>query len=129
MNIQKIISDKMYGLFRSKQSKIFGFFAILAIISASIIYKNVIILLTQLVLYYFIIEHINCILYGGCNVNSWILTFIPILGIVLFILDHLNIFKSFRTKLIYIYDKYDKFESLMPEGKIDMKIFNVNIPL
>ena len=129
MTIQKIISDKMYGLFRSKQSKIFGFFAILAIISASIIYKNVIILLTQLVLYYFIIEHINCILYGGCNVNSWILTFIPILGIVLFILDHLNIFKSFRTKLKYIYDKYDKFESLMPEGKIDMKIFNVNIPL
>jgi hypothetical protein len=129
MNIKKIVLEKMNELFRSDQSKIFLFFAILAIILATIIYKNIIILLIQLVFYYFIIEHINCILYGGCNFKSWILTFIPIIGIVLFILDYLNIFKSLRAKIKYAYDKYDEFEKLMPDGKIDMKINKNEIPI
>jgi hypothetical protein len=129
MNIKKIVAEKLNELFRSNQSKIFIFFALIAIILAAIIYKNIVVVLIQFVLYYFIIEEINCKIYGGCIFNSWIVTIIPIAGIVIFILDYFHIFKSLKDKIKYVYDKYDKFEKLMPKDKIDMKINNNEIPL
>ena len=129
MNIKKIVAEKLQKLFISNQSKIFLFFGIIAIILAAIIYKNIIIVLIQFVLYYFIIDEINCKIYGGCIFNSWIVTIIPIAGIVIFILDYFHIFKSLRNKIKYMYDKYDKFEKLMPGDKINMKINNNEIPL
>jgi hypothetical protein len=129
MNIKKIVLEKINTLFRSNQSKIFFFFSLISIILAAIIYKNIIVVLIQFVLYYFIIDDINCKIYGGCIFNSWIITIIPIAGIVLFILDYFHIFKSLRNKIKYVYDKYDKFEKLMPGDKIDMKINNNEIPL
>ena len=129
MNIKKIVLEKINTLFRSNQSKIFLFFCLISIILAAIIYKNIIVVLIQFVLYYFIIDDINCKIYGGCIFNSWIITIIPIAGIVLFILDYFHIFKSLRNKIKYVYDKYDKFEKLMPDGKIDMKINKNEIPI
>jgi len=129
MNIKKIGSGKFHELYRSNQSKLFIFFAIIAIILASIIYKSITVVLIQFVLYYLIIEEINCKIYGGCIFNSWIVTIIPIAGIVIFILDYFDIFKSLRNKIKYMYTKYDKFEKIMPEGKINMKFKNNNIPI
>jgi uncharacterized membrane protein len=126
MNIKILVSEKFYELFRSNQSKLFIFFAIIAIILAAVLYKNIIVSLIQLVLYYLIIEEINCKIYGGCIFNSWIVTIIPIAGIVIFILDYFHIFKSLKSKIKYLYEKYER---IIPEGKIDMNINNNNIPI
>jgi len=129
MNIKKIVAEKLHELFRSNQSKLFLFFALIAIILASIIYKNIVVVLIQFLLYYLIIDEINCKIYGGCIFNSWIITIVPIAGIVIFILDYFHIFKSLRNKIKYVYNKYDKLEKLMPNDKIIMKINNNNIPI
>lgn len=126
MNIKKIVVEKLQKLFRSNQSKLFLFFGIIAIILATIIYKKIFIILIQFVLYYLIINHINCMIYGGCIVKSWIITCVPIAGIVIFILDYFHILKSLRNKIKYIYTKYD---NAMPGDKIDMIINNNEIPL
>ena len=126
MNIKKIVVEKLQKLFISNQSKLFLFFGIIAIILCSILYKKFLIILIQIILYYLIISHINCMIYGGCIVKSWIITCVPIVGIVIFILDYFNKFKSLKDKLFYIYNKYD---SAMPGDKINMKINNNEIPL
>ena len=84
------------------------------------------VVLIQFVFYYLIIDGINCNIYGGCIFNSWIMTIIPIAGIVIFVLDYFHIFKSLRNKIKYLYKKYD---SIMPDDKIDMNINNINIPI
>lgn len=129
MNIKKFITNKSQELFRSNQSKLFLFFAIIAIILAGIMYKSIFIVLIQFVLYYLIIDEINCKIYGGCIFNSWIITIVPIAGIVIFILDYFHIFQSLKQKLLYMYDKFDEFEKLLPEDKINMKYKNKNIPI
>jgi hypothetical protein len=126
MNIKTIASEKLNKLFRNDQSKVFLFFAIVAIILATIIYKNIIILFIQCFLYYLVLEEINCRIYGGCILNSWIITFIPVVGIVIFVLDYFNIFKSIRKRIKFLFNNYEK---LIPDGKINMKINNNEIPL
>jgi hypothetical protein len=126
MNLRKKATEFIHELFQSKQSKIFLFFAIIAIILGFIIYRNVVILLIQVVIYYLIIEHINCQLYGGCKITSWISTLIPVSGIIIFILDYFHVFKSIKDKVIYFHHKY---EEITPEGKLDMKYKNFAIPL
>ena len=126
MNLRHKIKEFIHELFQSKQSKIFLFFALIAIILGFIIYRNVLVILIQVVLYYLIIEHINCQLYGGCKLSSWLATLIPIAGIIIFILDYFHIFKSIKDKIHYFHHKY---EEIMPEGKLDIKYKNLAIPL
>jgi hypothetical protein len=126
MNLKQKAAEFIHELFRSNQSKLFLFFAILALILGFIIYRNFIILLIQVVLYFFIIEHINCQLYGGCKLYSWIATLIPISGIIIFILDYFHVFKSIKDKVLYVHHKY---EEIIPEGKLDIKYKGFDIPL
>jgi hypothetical protein len=126
MNLKKKVAEFIHELFRSNQSKIFLFFAILALILGFIIYRNFVVLLIQVVLYFFIIEHINCQLYGGCRLTSWIATLIPICGIIIFILDYFHVFKSIKDKILYFHHKY---EEIIPEGKLDIKYKGFDIPL
>ena len=126
MIIPTIISRKMRDLFRSTQTKLFFIIAFIAIIFGAVLYKSITITLIQFVLYYMIIKNINCMIYGGCKLNSWIITFIPVIGIIIFMLDYFNKFKSLKNTLRIIYNKYD---SLVPGDKIKIMYKNKNIPL
>ena len=120
------IKHKAIIIYNTLQTKIFLFFCIIAIIISAIQYKSVIIIFIQLFLYYFIAEDIHCKIYGGCTFASWISTIVPILGIIIFILDYLDIFNNIKTKIKYI---YNKFEEIKPEGKMDIIINKKKIPL
>jgi len=120
------IKHKVLDIYNTLQTKIFLFFCIIAIIISAIQYKSIVIIFTQLILYYFIAKDIHCKIYGGCTFASWLSTIIPILGIIIFTLDYLDIFNNIKTKIIYI---YNKFEDITPEGKIDIIINKKKIPL
>ena len=120
------IKHKATEIYDTLQTKIFLFFAIIAIIISAIQYKSIIVVIIQFMLYYFIAEEIQCKIYGGCTLSSWITTLIPILGIVIFILDYFHIFKNLKNKIIYF---HDKFEEISPEGKMNIVINNKKIPL
>ena len=120
------IKHKVIDIYNTLQTKVFLFFCIIAIIISAIQYKSLIIICIQLILYYFIAEDIHCKIYGGCTFASWISTLIPILGIIVFILDYLDIFNNIKTKITYI---YNKFEEIVPEGKMDIIINKKKIPL
>jgi hypothetical protein len=120
------IKHKANDIYNTLQTKIFFFFGIIAIIISAIQYKSIIVIGVQFILYYFIAEEIHCKIYGGCTLSSWITTLIPIFGIIIFILDYLHIFKNIKTKIKYIYHKY---EEISPEGKMSIIINNKKIPL
>jgi len=122
MNIIKFLSN----LIKPLQAKIFLFFCLIATIITFIKYKSIGVLLIQFVLYYLIIDEIHCKLYGGCIVGSWLVTIIPLLGILIFILDYLHIFnniKQYVKKLFTIYD------TVTPENKLNIDINKINVPL
>jgi TRAP-type C4-dicarboxylate transport system permease small subunit len=121
-----IIKHKAGEIYNTLQTKIFLFFAIIAIIISAIQYKSIIVISIQLILYYFIAEEIHCKIYGGCTISSWITTLIPIFGIIIFILDYFHIFKNIKTKIKYM---HHKFEEISPEGKMNIIINNKKIPL
>ena len=120
------IKHKANEIYNTLQTKIFFFFAIIAIIISAIQYKSIIVIAIQLILYYVIAEEIHCKIYGGCTISSWITTLIPIFGIIVFILDYFHIFKNIKNKIKYIYQKY---EEITPEGKINININHKHIPL
>ena len=120
------IKHKVNEIYNTLQTKIFLFFAIIAIIISTIQYKSIIVLGIQFILYYFIAEDIHCKIYGGCVISSWITTLIPIFGIVIFILDYLDIFSNIKNKINYIYNKFDE---ITPEGKMNIIINKKKIPL
>jgi TRAP-type C4-dicarboxylate transport system permease small subunit len=120
------IKHKANEIYDTLQTKIFLFFAIIAIIISAIKYKSIIVIGIQLILYYFIAEEIHCKIYGGCTISSWITTLIPIFGIIIFILDYFHIFKNIKTKIKYMHHKY---EEISPEGKMNLIIYNKKIPL
>ena len=120
------IKHKATEIYDTLQTKIFLFFAIIAIIISAIQYKSIIVVIIQFMLYYFIAEEIQCKIYGGCILSSWITTLIPIFGIIIFILDYFHIFKNLKNKIIYF---HDKFEEISPEGKMNIVINNKKIPL
>ena len=122
MNLQKKLND----LFSSLQSQLFLFFAIIAIILSIIKYRKIIVVIAQIILYYLIAEEIHCKLHGNCVINSWIITIIPIIGIIIFIIDYMNVLTHFKLNLIKLFTFYERID---PEGKLDMKINNNNIPL
>ena len=122
MNLTKKLND----LFSSLQSQLFLFFGTIAIILSIIKYRNILVVVAQIILYYLIADEIHCKLHGKCFVNSWIITIIPIIGIIVFIIDYMNIFTHFKQNIIKLFTFY---ESVDPEGKLDMKINNNNIPL
>jgi hypothetical protein len=121
-----IIKHKFGDIYNTLQTKIFLFFVIIAIIISAIQYKSIIVIVIQLILYYFIAEEIHCKIYGGCTISSWITTLIPIFGIIVFILDYFHIFKNIKNKIKYIYHKY---EEISPEGKLNIIINSKHIPL
>jgi len=120
------LKQKANEIYNTLQTKIFLFFAIIAIIISAVQYKSIIVVMIQFMLYYFIVEEIQCKIYGGCTLSSWITTLIPILGIVIFILDYFHIFKNLKNKIKKL---YSKFEEISPEGKMNIIINNKKIPL
>jgi len=126
MNIGNKLLSYLYNLIKPLQAKIFLFFCLIATIITFIKYKSIGVLFIQFVLYYLIIDEIHCKLYGGCIVGSWLVTIIPLLGIIIFILDYLHIFnniKQYVKKLFTIYD------TVTPENKLNFEINKINIPL
>ena len=119
MNIKNNLVSYLYNLFNPLQVKLFLFFCLIATIITFIKYKSIGVLLIQFVLYYLIIDEIHCKLYGGCIVGSWLITIIPLLGVIIFILDYLDIFnniKQYIKKLFTIYNKlsYEKNKINIP---------------
>jgi TRAP-type C4-dicarboxylate transport system permease small subunit len=108
----KTIKNIFSGIYNTHQTKIFLFFSIISIIISAIKYKSIIVIGIQLIIYYFITKEINCKIYGGCTISSWITTIIPIVGIIIFMLDYFHMFKNIKTKLKYIQHKY---EEISPE--------------
>ena len=53
----------------------------------------------QLVSYYFFASTIECKIYGGCIMSSWLSVILPVAVFLLFLLDHLDLFKPQRKKL------------------------------
>jgi hypothetical protein len=53
----------------------------------------------QLISYYFFASTIECKIYGGCILSSWISVIFPVSIFLLFILDHLDLFKPQRKKM------------------------------
>lgn len=122
MNVTKFL----YNLIKPLQAKIFLFFCLIATIITFIKYKSISILLIQFVLYYLIIDEIHCKLYGGCIVGSWLVTIIPLLGIIIFILDYLHIFNNIKKSIKKLFTVYD---TITPEDKLNIEINKNNIPL
>lgn len=87
------------------QLKLFLFFSIIALTITTLTYKNSAVILTQIIIYYFIYKDIKCKIYGNCILSSWIATIIPIIGIIIVILDYLNIFSEKKKKLNLYYSK------------------------
>ena len=107
----------MLGKFlTSYQTLTFLFFSVLAIIISIIQYKSVKIVIAQLFIYYLILEDITCKLNGNCRLAAWISTLVPLAGLVIFILDYLNIFKNVRDNLEKLFEKYEKISY---EGKLN----------
>ena len=110
-------------LLSSNQTIIFFIFSLLAIIISIIQYMSVKVVVIQVVIYYLILEDITCKLHGNCRLAAWIATLVPLAGLVIFILDYLNIFKNIRNKIEKLFDKYEKISY---EGKLDMVINDKN---
>ena len=111
MNIQKYINNdikqKKHAFNYNIQIQIFLFFGIIALIITTIKYNNILILTSQFIIYYFIMEEIRCKIYGGCIFSSWVTTFIPIIGIIIYILDYFKLFNNFKTKIKLLQSKYN----------------------
>lgn len=106
-------------LLSSNQTLIFLFFSVLAIVISIIQYESVKIVIIQMVIYYLILEDINCKLHGNCNIAAWIATLVPLAGLIIFILDYLNIFKNIRDKINKLFLKY---EEISYEGKLNLDL-------
>ena len=61
----------------SIQSKIFLFFCCISIIITLIKYKNITLFTTKLIVYYFILNQIECNINGNCNLAAWFVILIP----------------------------------------------------
>ena len=103
-------------LLSSNQTLIFFIFSVLAILISIIQYMSVKVVVIQVVIYYLILEDITCKLNGNCRLAAWISTLVPLAGLVIFILDYLNIFKNVRDNLEKLFEKYEKISY---EGKLN----------
>lgn len=99
MNILNKILEKINLYRKTIQIKIFFIFCFLALFISFIQYKNLFILIPQFILYYLIAEDIICKIYGNCIIGAWINVIFPIIGIIIVILDYLNVFKKTKNLL------------------------------
>ena len=53
----------------------------------------------QLISFYIIADTIECKVYGGCIISSWVSVILPVLIFILFIIDILKLFTPYKVTL------------------------------
>lgn len=108
---QQLISHVKHELFfNSIQSKIFAFFALISIIISLIKHRNPKLIITKLILYFILIRHLECYIYGNCTLTAWLTIILPILLIIIYILDDIPYFNKTENKLRKLYNKLKSFD-------------------
>lgn len=85
-------------MFRSFESKLIIFFAIISIVVSILKQINIQAILAQIIIYYLVARNSDCLIYGNCKKSAHLSIIIPIIGIFIFLLDYigyLNLFKEF----------------------------------
>jgi uncharacterized membrane protein len=67
-----------------------------------------ILMIIQFVSFYIIADTIECKVYGGCVISSWISVILPALIFIVFLMDIFKVFKDFRNNLKQKYRKWIK---------------------
>ena len=99
-------------MFRSDVSRLIlglGLISIVISILRRFSYQRVLI---QVILYTLIARDADCMVYGKCNVTSWTIIVIPILGIVIFTMDYLHLFDKYKNKLNDLHKKMEKLNGI-----------------
>jgi hypothetical protein len=91
--------------YKSKQSKLILFLGIIAILISVFKYYNFKLILAQSIIYYLLAFQSDCLVYGNCNISSWMTIIYPSIAIVIFILDYLKYFDNLKKRLKFIYEK------------------------
>jgi len=87
-------------MFRSFESKLILFFAIVSI-GVSILKKiNLQIILIQLIIYFLVARNSDCLIYGNCKRSAHVSIIIPIIGIFIFLLDYIGYLNFFKELFI-----------------------------
>ena len=95
----------MYICYKSKQSQIIIFLGIIAILISVFKYYNTKLVIAQAILYYLLAYQSECLVYGNCNISSWIVILLPSLAITIFILDYLKYFENMKKRIQFLYSK------------------------
>ena len=95
----------MYICYKSKQSQIIIFLGIIAILISVFKYYNTKLVISQAILYYLLAYQSECLVYGNCNISSWIVILLPSLAITIFILDYLKYFENMKKRIQFLYSK------------------------
>jgi hypothetical protein len=95
----------MYTCYKSKQSQLIIFLGIIAILISLFKYYNTKLIIVQAIIYYLLAYQSDCLVYGNCNVSSWIVILLPSLAIIIFILDYLKYFEKIKKRTQFLYSK------------------------
>ena len=96
---------------KSKQSNFVLFLGIIVMILSLIKYMNFKLVLIQAFVFYMLASDIECKIYGGCHLSSWISLIIPLILTTIFVLDYLKYFKETKEKIKKLYGKIQLLQS------------------
>lgn len=96
---------------KSIQSNFVLILGIIVIILSLIKYMNFKLVLIQAFVFYMLASDIECKIYGGCHLSSWIALIIPLTLTTIFVLDYLKYFKTTKEKVKKIYGKIELLKS------------------
>jgi hypothetical protein len=95
----------MYTCYKSKQSQLIIFLGLISILISVFKYYNTKLVLVQAIIYYLLAYQSECLVYGNCQMSSWIVILLPSLAIIIFILDYLKYFEKTKKRIQFLYSK------------------------
>lgn len=99
-NLKKYINNY---ILRSRSSKAILLLGLICIILTIYKYKNILLVLSQIVVFIYVASTINCSIYGGCMVTPIFYLILVMLLTLFLIFDFLGIFDAYKNMVQQIY--------------------------